>query len=88
MDDIGETVLSMAEIKALASGDPKIMERVMAQNEIMKLEAIAPLLAERTPVVKRMLAGRKEELEQTNPQFATWVLARKCVTLTLPISSP
>jgi len=38
MDDIGDTVLSMAEIKALASGNPKIIERVVLQNEVVKLE--------------------------------------------------
>jgi len=66
MDDIGETVLSMAEIKALASGNPKIMERVMAQNEIMKLEQLRLSWQNERRGSQRMLAGRKEELEQTN----------------------
>ena len=66
MDDIGETVLSMAEIKALASGNPKIMERVMAQNEIMKLEQLRLSWQNERRNSQRQLAGRKEELEQTN----------------------
>ena len=66
MDDIGETVLSMAEIKALASGNPKIMERVMAQNEIMKLEQLRLSWQNERRDSQRMLASRKEELEQTN----------------------
>jgi N12 class adenine-specific DNA methylase/superfamily II DNA/RNA helicase len=66
MDDIGETVLSMAEIKALASGNPKIMERVMAQNEIMKLEQLRLSWQNERRNSQRQLSSRKEELEQTN----------------------
>jgi N12 class adenine-specific DNA methylase len=66
MDDIGETVLSMAEIKALASGNPKIMERVMAQNEIMKLEQLRLSWQNERRNSQRQLASRREELEQTN----------------------
>jgi hypothetical protein len=66
MEDIGETVLSMAEIKALASGNPKIMERVMIQNEIMKLEQLRLSWQSERRNSQRQLAGRKEELEQTN----------------------
>ena len=64
MEDIGETVLSMAEIKALASGNPKIMERVMVQNEIMKLEQLRLSWQSERRNSQRQLAGRKEELEQ------------------------
>jgi len=66
MDDIGETVLSMAEIKALASGNPKIMQRVMAQNEIMKLEQLRLSWQNEHRNSQRQLASRREELEQTN----------------------
>lgn len=66
MDDIGETVLSMAEIKALASGNPKIMERVMAQNEIMKLEQLRLSWQNERRLSQRQLVSRKEEIEQTN----------------------
>jgi superfamily II DNA/RNA helicase len=65
MEDIGETVLSMAEIKALASGNPKIMERVMVQNEIMKLEQLRLSWQSERRNSQRQLTGRKEELEQT-----------------------
>ncbi len=65
MEDIGETVLSMAEIKALASGNPKIMERVMVQNEIMKLEQLRLSWQSERRNSQRQLTNRKEELEQT-----------------------
>jgi superfamily II DNA/RNA helicase len=69
MEDIGETVLSMAEIKALASGNPKIMERVMVQNEIMKLEQLRLSWQSERRNSQRQLAGRKEELEQTESRI-------------------
>jgi hypothetical protein len=56
----------MAEIKALASGNPKIMERVMAQNEIMKLEQLRISWQNERRNSQRQLTNRKEELEQTN----------------------
>ena len=66
MDDIGDSALSMAEIKALASGNPKIMERVMVQNEIMKLDQLRLSWQNERRSSQRALAGRKEELEQTS----------------------
>lgn len=40
-EDIGEAVMSAAEIKALASGNPLVMEKVKADIELQKLEAAA-----------------------------------------------
>lgn len=40
VDDVSDTVLSMGEIKALASGNPKVIRRVTLQNEIGKLESL------------------------------------------------
>jgi hypothetical protein len=64
MDDVGETVLSMAEIKALASGNPKIMERVMVQNEILKLEQLRLSWQTERRHSQRRLSATQSELEQ------------------------
>jgi N12 class adenine-specific DNA methylase len=64
MDDVGETVLSMAEIKALASGNPKIMERVMVQNEILKLEQLRLSWQNERRHSQRRLSATQGELEQ------------------------
>ena len=64
IDDVGETVLSMAEIKALASGNPKIMERVMAQNEILKLEQLRLSWQNERRHAQRRLSATQGELEQ------------------------
>jgi N12 class adenine-specific DNA methylase len=66
IDDVNETVLSMAEIKALASGNPKIIERVMVQNELLKLEHLrASWQSNRRDSQRRLLMSEKE-LEQVS----------------------
>ena len=40
MEEIDEAVLNYAEIKAIASGDPKIMERCNLEQEINKLNVL------------------------------------------------
>jgi len=65
MDDVGDTVLSMAEIKALASGNPKIIEHVMLQNEIVKLENLRASWQSNRRDSQRRLAINKGELGQT-----------------------
>ncbi len=65
MEDIGDTVLSMAEIKALASGNPKIIERVVLQNEIVKLENLRASWQTNRRDSQRRLSQNREELAQT-----------------------
>ena len=65
MDDIGDTVLSMAEIKALASGNPRIIERVVLQNEIVKLENLRASWQTNRRDSQRRLSQNREELAQT-----------------------
>ena len=36
-EDVGELVLTMAEVKALASGNPKVMHKVVMENELTRL---------------------------------------------------
>jgi N12 class adenine-specific DNA methylase len=40
IDDIGDQALSFTEVKALASGDPLILEHARAQNEATRLERL------------------------------------------------
>lgn len=51
-DDISDTVLDYAEIKALAIGDPKIKIRVMLNNELVRMK-----------VLQKAIVSQKEELE-------------------------
>jgi len=40
VDDIGETVLTFSEIKALASGNPKIMRKITLEAELQRTKAL------------------------------------------------
>ena len=40
IDDVGENVLTFSEIKAVASGNPKIMLKVVLDSELLRLEAV------------------------------------------------
>ena len=64
IEDIGDTVLSMAEIKALASGNPKIIDRVMVQNEMMKLDQLRTSWQDERRRAQRKVSSVKQELEQ------------------------
>lgn len=39
-DDIGDTVLTAAEVKAIATGNPRILERFRIENELARLERL------------------------------------------------
>lgn len=39
-EDIDETVLSFAEVKALATGDPRIKEKMDIDNDVARLRAL------------------------------------------------
>jgi hypothetical protein len=39
-DDIGDTVLTAAEVKAIASGNPRILERFRLETELAKLDRV------------------------------------------------
>ena len=74
-EDTGEVTLSAAEVKALASGSPLIMEQVQLDTDIKKLEslrrahrsavtnAIGRLETDkgRIPVLEKMIANGKED---------------------------
>ena len=48
LDDVGEASLSYGEVKALATGNPLIMEKAGVDSEVAKLERIAHAHATRT----------------------------------------
>jgi hypothetical protein len=41
LDDLGENVLSYAEVKALATGNPLVIEQAGVQADFAKLERLA-----------------------------------------------
>ncbi len=73
IEDIGDSALSYAEVKALASGDPRIMELAKAETEATKLErlerawssaqrSLAATIREAGPRLERLATDRQELL--------------------------
>ena len=62
IDDISKTALSMAEIKALASGDPEIMQMIAVENELTKLDSVrTSWLRNRQLMQMRLQSHRQQE---------------------------
>ena len=68
IDDISTVVLTASEIKALASGNPKIMRKVQIEAELMKLDAVSSGYkdAQRrmTDTIRATRAGRAEHKQR------------------------
>ncbi len=73
IEDIGDSALSYAEVKALASGDPRIMELAKAETEATKLErlerawsaaqrSLAATIREAGPRLERLATDREQLL--------------------------
>lgn len=73
IEDIGDSALSYAEVKALASGDPRIMELAKAETDATKLErlerawssaqrSLAATIREAGPRLERLAADREQLL--------------------------
>ena len=63
IDDISKTALSMAEIKALASGDPEIMQMIAVENELAKLDSVRTAwLRNRQLMQMRLQSHRQQEV--------------------------
>jgi hypothetical protein len=41
IDDVGDNALSFAEVKALASGDPLVLDKAHADNEVVRLDRLS-----------------------------------------------
>ena len=73
IEDIGDSALSYAEVKALASGDPRIMELAKAETDATKLErlerawasaqrSLAATIREAGPRLERLATDRQQLL--------------------------
>ena len=75
IEDIGDSALSYAEVKALASGDPRIMELAKAETEATKLERLERAWSS----AKRSLAAtvRLERLATDRQELLTAIPLRR-----------
>jgi superfamily II DNA/RNA helicase len=63
IDDISKTALSMAEIKALASGDPEIMKMIAVENELTKLDSVRGSWLRNRQLMQMRLQGHQQQKE-------------------------
>jgi N12 class adenine-specific DNA methylase len=67
VDDVGDAALSYAEVKALATGNPLIMERAGVDSELTKLERLhASYRNEQSNLARRVHTGERDADEQTD----------------------
>lgn len=67
--DMDEVTMSFAEIKALASGDPRIKERVELEVDVQKLSLLQKRYENQQFRLKRRIASIPEELESSRRQL-------------------
>ncbi len=70
VEDVSETVLSMAEIKALASGNPKVIERVTMQNELARLDYLYKAWLNNRQDTERLIRQMRGDLEKAEKRIA------------------
>jgi len=70
IDDIGADALSYAEVKALAAGDPRLIEKAQVDSDLAKLERLSRAWARNQDHLTRRLAGFDTETADLRQQLA------------------
>ena len=78
-EDVDETVLNFAEIKAVASGNPLILEKLEVDNEVTRLRVLKSAYEGKRYLLQdaftfqypQRIAGRKKELEKLEGDIRT-----------------
>jgi hypothetical protein len=69
IDDISKTALSMAEIKALASGDPEIMQMIAVENELSKLDSVRSAWLRNRQLMQMKLQSYRQQRSSLEEQI-------------------
>jgi hypothetical protein len=69
IDDISKTALSMAEIKALASGDPEIMQMIAIENELSKLDSVRSAWLRNRQLMQMKLQSYRQQRSSLEEQI-------------------
>jgi hypothetical protein len=70
IDDIGDSALSFAEVKALASGDPLILDKAAADAERTRLERLQRAYQRNQHALARTSASAEARFERTARELA------------------
>ena len=71
IEDIGENTLSFAEVKALASGDPLILDKAKIDAEVTRLHRLERAWQRAQHTLKGTIAGAKDRATALAEQIAT-----------------
>ena len=78
IEDIGDAALSYAEVKALAAGDPRLIEQAQVDADLAKLERLARAWARNQERLRRQVDAAErhitglEALDALGRQVETW----------------
>jgi N12 class adenine-specific DNA methylase len=82
IEDIGDNALSFAEVKALASGDPLILEHAQASAELTRLQRLERAWQRNHPTLRSTIAAATDRAEVCDRETAavTQALGRRTDT--------
>ncbi|MBA2717275.1 MAG: helicase [Propionibacteriales bacterium] len=69
MDDIGDSALSFAEVKALASGDPLVLQKAQADSELTRLQRLQRAYQRNQQALTTSAAGARATHARTGRQL-------------------
>ncbi|MDA8281998.1 MAG: helicase [Actinomycetota bacterium] len=70
IEDIGDAALSYAEVKALAAGDPRLIEAAQVDAEVAKLERLARAWARNQDRLRRQVAASEHHIAGLQVELA------------------
>src|SRR3954452_19429201 len=71
IEDIGDSALSFAEVKALASGDPLILDKPAADADLTRLQRLERAYQRNRHALRSALAGAHARAEHSAGELAT-----------------
>ncbi len=83
-EDVGELVLTMAEVKALASGNPKVMRKVVMENELTKLGHLLGSWRNSRQQLQMDIAGLPARIKTKTQELAMHMQCQKARTILDP----
>lgn len=68
-DDLDETVLDAAEVKAIATGDPRLAEKMKVDNEVQRLKLLESSYVEEQYALKRAVAHLPASIDRLTQEI-------------------
>src|SRR6185436_2849763 len=76
-DDMGDTVLTAAEVKAIASGNPRIRERFTIENELARLDRLYRAWADSRRSLERKQQWAEVAITDRQQRIAKLMVAQR-----------